>query len=492
MDGDDFSRKMADMLRCVESLQRGARGAARQEALKKLQIGLEELQSGLNELQRDLVECQQAETLRARELAAVTKAGQAIVSSLDKEAILNVVIVEVKNLLGAEGVSVLLRESAPNGSGDQLVFAAATGPGTEALVGTRMPATLGIAGWALREKVPALVSDALSDPRFYSGIDIVTHLNTRSVIAVPLIVKGTASGVIEVINKAQSTFGEHDLEILETMAGAAAIAIENARLYQLEREQFRRLQQSQAQLIQAEKMAALGRLIASITHEINNPLQAVQNCLTLAGEELQGGPHPQKLQRYLDLADSEIERITNIVRRMRDFYRPTREEMQPTDVCAVLDSVLELTAKQLQNSNVRVIVECDRGRVSGGAGALPMIRANPNQLKQVFLNLVLNAIDSMSPQGGTLRIRMVLDQTLQREHQVIPAVRAEFSDTGHGMSPEVLSQIFEPFFTTKSNGTGLGLAISYEIIRAHGGQITAASQVGGGTTFTILLPVVQL
>jgi signal transduction histidine kinase len=140
-----------------------------------------------------------------------------------------------------------------------------------------------------------------------------------------------------------------------------------------------------------------------------------------------------------------------------------------------------LAGKQLQHS--RVTVECEQ------AGGLPAIQANPDYLKQVFLNLVLNAIDAMGEQGGTLRVRTALDQMTGRDHQLLSAVRIEVSDTGEGIPPEILDHIFEPFVTTKKTGTGLGLSISYGLIEAYNGRITVTSQVGAGTTFTILLPV---
>jgi two-component system NtrC family sensor kinase len=311
----------------------------------------------------------------------------------------------------------------------------------------------------------------------------MTGMTTLSLIAVPLRYQGTAQGVLEAINKVGDAFDEHDLEMLEALAGSAAIAIENARLYQSEREQFRRLQESQAQLVQVEKMAALGRLVASIAHEINNPLQAMQGSLELAAEELQGNHRPDKLTRYLRVANSEIERLATIVHRLRDFYRPAREGLLPTDVNAVLQSVLELAGKQLQHSHVTV--------EWAGADALPMIQANPDYLKQVFLNLVLNAIDAMSEQGGTLSVRTTLDQMPGRTGPPLPAVRIEFSDTGDGIPPEMLPHIFEPFVTTKKTGTGLGLSISYGLIEAHNGRITVTSQMEMGSKFMIWLPAAR-
>ena len=416
---------------------------------------------------------------RARELAALNKASRAMASSLNLKGVLETVIVEVRRLLDAEGASVLLRE--PALAGDELVFAASDSPGAEKLIGTRMPATAGIAGAVLQERQSARVDNAQNDPRFYKQVDATTGLTTRSLLAVPLVFKGQVRGVIEAVNKASGAFDEHDLELLEAMAGSAVTAIENARLYQAEREQYNRLQASQTRLIQAEKMEALGRLIASIAHEINNPLQAVLGCLELFREELDDHARREKLQRYLGIVETETERIATIVRRVRDFYRPARREMQPTDVHVVLGGVLELAGKQLQHHNIVTEREW--------AEDLPLIQANSDHLKQVFLNLVLNAIDAIPERGGTLRIRTASDQMPGADNRLLPAVRVEFSDTGAGMSPEVVAHLFEPFFTTKTGGTGLGLAVSYEIIQAHSGQISVKSQKGIGTTFTILLPV---
>ena len=429
---------------------------------------------------------------RTRELAALNMATQALTSTLNLKSVLELMITEARVLVDAEGASVVLL------SDSELVFAAASGPGAEQLVGVKMPITAGIAGWVVREGRAVRVHDARSDPRFYTGIDKTTSLTTRSVLAVPLRVKDTIAGIVEAVNKISppgatdrdGLFDEHDLGMLQMMADSAAIAIENARLYQVEQNQLQRLQESQSQLIQSAKMAALGRLVASITHEINNPLQAIQNSLTLAQEEMESGPRPEKMARYLGMAEAEIERLANIVRRLRDFYRPTRQERQFTDVRVVLDSVLELADKQLQHSHITV----EREDLTD-VGGLPLIWANADHLKQVFLNLVLNAIDAMSApagggaRGGTLRVRTALDAHQPRDGPARPAVRIEFSDTGEGIPPEIMGHLFEPFVTTKPDGTGLGLSISYGIIEAHNGQITATSQAGEGTTFTIWLPV---
>lgn len=402
-----------------------------------------------------------------RELAALNSATHALASNLDLNTVLQQTMTQINTLLEAEDASVLLY----NAENNDLVFAAvATDSAFTVLFGKHIALDSGVAGWIARNRQPVRLNDAQADPRFYDAIDTITAVKTRSLLAVPLITKDRFIGVIEVINKLNGVFDEHDLELLQALASSAAIAIDNAHLYHELIDQLQMLRKAQAQLIQSEKMAALGRLIASISHEINNPLQSIQGCLTLAKEELEGDIRPVKMSRYLDVAEDEIERIAVIVRRVRDFYRPSNQEQATINLHQTLESVLDLAGKQLQHSEVTV--ECI------WLPNLPPVTANSAHLKQVFLNLVLNAIDAM-PNGGTLTIRTMLNPT---------TVGVEFSDTGVGMSAETQARLFEPFFTTKPHGSGLGLSISYGIIKAHRGQILVTSELGHGTTVTILLP----
>ena len=410
-----------------------------------------------------------AQTQRnTRELSALISANHALSANLDLNTVLQQTLVQINALLEAEDASVLLYDS----TSDDLVFAAVADSNTSAILfGQHVALDAGIVGWVMQNKTSAIVQNAQQDPRFYSEIDLITEITTRSLLAVPLIAKGRVIGVVEVINKVDGTFDDHDRELLEALASSAAIAIDNARLYQELIDQIQMLQATQVKLIHSEKMGALGRLIASISHEINNPLQSIQGCLTLAKEELESPIRPEKIERYLDIAEDEIERIATIVRRVREFYRPSGQEHAPTDIHQTLESVLELSGKELQHSYVDVARIWDP--------AIPQIVANPDYLKQVFLNLVINAIDAM-PNGGNLTIRTILDHK---------SISIEFADTGIGMSPEIQTRLFEPFFTTKAHGSGLGLSISYGIIQEHNGQILVQSDVGKGTTFTIVLPI---
>jgi PAS domain S-box-containing protein len=408
---------------------------------------------------------------RARELAALIAAGRALASSLELSQVLDTVVGESQYLLDAERSTVLLQDPL----GDDLIFAAVVGEGSDVLIGTRVPKGMGLAGWVAREGRPVLVQEAEKDPRFWPEADARTGYVSRSVLAVPIEFHDIILGVVEAINPYGRAFTERDREILEALAVSAAIAIENARLYQAEREQTRRLQESQARLVHAEKMSALGRLVASLTHEINNPLQAVQSGLYLIEEVLDDDARQADIRHDLQIISGEVTRISNLMRRLREFSRPVQLEAQPTDLHALLTNILELVGKQMEHLSIKVMTHWDE--------RLPDMLVNPDQLTQVFMNLVLNAIDAM-PDGGLLALTTMVDRTAP----AAPIVRVEVADQGEGISPESQQHIFEPFFTTKSHGTGLGLAISYEIIKSLGGEITVTNRPDRGATFTVVLP----
>jgi signal transduction histidine kinase len=427
-------------------------------------------------VRRELAECKQAEEQvrrlseslerRANELAALNKASQAMVSTLDFESVLKLVISEVRSLLDTEEASVLLRDP----TSDDLVFAAVAGAGSEELVGTRMPVTKGIAGWVMQNRQPVLVQDAQNDPRFYSGVDQKIGLITRSVIAVPLRFRGAVWGVVEAINKVGGAFSEGDVGLLEALARSAAIGLVNAQSYQAERELRKLVEQSRVQLAQSEKLAATGRLAATLAHEVNNPLQAIYNCLQMMHNfQLE----PEEQREYLQIAIEEVERLTSTVSRVLDLTRHPRRGMRPVQLNQAVERVLALTGKYLQHRHIALQPDL--------ASDLPPTLALHDELVQVFLNLVLNAADAME-EGGVLRVTSRLTDNGR--------LAVAFSDTGCGIPPEHLNRIFEPFFSTKEGGTGMGLNISSDVIKQHGGEITVESQVGQGTTFTVWLPVV--
>ena len=401
---------------------------------------------------------------RSEALAALNNAGQALTSTLDLDNVLMQAMSEARAMLSAEAASVLLLDPVTN----ELVFAASDGPGSEDLLGERMPASAGIAGWTLREAKPMLIKNAQEDPRFYADIDSTTGMTTQSLLAVPLKYKDMVIGVIEAVNRSDRHFDEHDLEILSILAGSAAIAIENARLYEAEREQRILVEQSHAQLVQSEKLAATGRLAASLAHEINNPLQAIHTSLQLI---ISFDVEPEEQQEYIRMADEEVKRLIDIATSVMDFSRPSRPEMESIRVHQVIEGTLALANKYLQHRHIAVKQNL--------ASDLPPVMAVPGELRQVFLNLVINAVDAM-PEGGTLTVSSYLADDGQQGVSI--------SDTGRGISPEHLDHIFEPFFSTKESGTGLGLSVSYNVVQAHGGEINVQSEIDSGSIFTVLLP----
>jgi PAS domain S-box-containing protein len=225
----------------------------------------------------------------------------------------------------------------------------------------------------------------------------------------------------------------------------------------------------QEQLIQSEKLAATGRLAASLAHEINNPLQAIHNGLQIL---LSFAVDPQEQSEYLKIADREVERLIEMVSRILDFARKPDRKVEPTDAADLVRSVLTLSKKYLQHRSIGVEQEM--------ALDLPQVLAAPGELKQVFLNLVVNAVEAM-PDGGTLRIK-------SRETED-GYLAISFADTGEGIPAQDLEHIFEPFFSTKKGSTGLGLSVSNSLVEAHGGRLTVESEIGVGTTLTVWLPV---
>ena len=234
---------------------------------------------------------------------------------------------------------------------------------------------------------------------------------------------------------------------------------------------------SRTRLLHDDKMASLGKLSASVVHEINNPLTGILNFVRLMESMLkEGAPGEEDLaniRRYLSMIHSETSRVSRTVANLLAFSRKTRPDFEPVDLNAVVEETLSLTEYQMRLQGITVNRQL-------APDLLPVL-ADKGQMKQTFLNLFLNAQDAM-PQGGAL----TLETKNSRRRQVVVKV----SDTGKGIPKENLSQIFEPFFTTKKtvSGAGLGLSVVYGIVRDHKGSIKVDSVVGRGTSFTVRLP----
>lgn len=235
-------------------------------------------------------------------------------------------------------------------------------------------------------------------------------------------------------------------------------------------EMERKLHRIQEQLLQSEKLAAMGRLTSQLAHELNNPLYGIMNTLELMKTEI---PPTNKRRKLLDMALSECMRLTDMLRKTLSFSKPDQEERCTVDINTILDEILLLHEKQLREVDIKLSTDFAQG--------LKPIMASKNQLRQVFLNMISNAKDAM-PDGGKLDI-----STQGNGKQV----RVLVADNGIGIKTENLDKIFETFFTSKTDsvkGVGLGLSVCYGFIKDHGGDIQVESQPGVGTTFTIILP----
>ncbi len=230
------------------------------------------------------------------------------------------------------------------------------------------------------------------------------------------------------------------------------------------------IREIQEALLQSEKLAAMGRLTSQIAHELNNPIYGIMNTLELLKTEI---PPESKRRRILDLSLSETHRLAEMLRNMLSFSKPEEEERRPVNVNELLEGILLIVEKQMQEANIKIKTYLDE--------KIPPVMASTNQLRQVFLNMFKNAKEAM-PKGGTLTIG-----TGREKDKVLIHIR----DTGVGIPEELKSKIFEAFFTTKQKvkGVGLGLSVCYGIIKSHGGEIKVESEEGKGTHFTIHLPI---
>ena len=285
------------------------------------------------------------------------------------------------------------------------------------------------------------------------------------VMIAPLATHDRISGAV-LVGRApgEPGFTPPDALLLQTLSSVFALVMRNQSL-------SKKLSRADAQVLQSAKLAATGKLAASIAHEINNPLQSVQSCIYLVADSMApNGPNRQ----YLDIAREELDRIAKIVQRLADLYRPSQEGLRETDLNALLENVFALMGKRMQQSNVKLkrLLTAD----------LPVIVVVADQIKQVSFNLILNAMEAM-PDGGELKIAT----RYVGEHST-PRIEMIFEDTGVGIAPEAIERIFDPFYTTKAKGTGLGLSISYDIVERHGGELRVESTVGQGSVFTVSLP----
>jgi signal transduction histidine kinase len=295
--------------------------------------------------------------------------------------------------------------------------------------------------------------------------------DTKSELAVPVKVGDSVLGVLDVQHIPPHDLTQRDIQLVNAVADQLAIALQNANLYEELQISLQHEKAIRNQLVQNERLAVMGRLLATVSHELNNPLQAIQNALFLLREErgisLQG-------KQDLEIVLAESERMAGMIERLRSTYRATQpQDFQFTQVNHIVQDVLALITTLLRHNQISFVFNADM--------TLPMIPALADQLRQVVLNLLMNAVEAMSD-GGQLT---VTTQSLPERSEILLTV----SDTGSGIEADILPNIFDAFVTNKLRGTGLGLTISYDIVIKHRGRITAENNPERGSTFSVWLPL---
>jgi PAS domain S-box-containing protein len=405
---------------------------------------------------------------RNRELNALNAMAVIATQSFDLDEILNLTLRQVISLLGAESGSVYLAEAE-----NQFRRRANWGQRVtdrKRLVEANFPSGLG--DLVMRSRAEVLTAEYL--PHLPKPVaDFVRASDTGCSIWVVLWGKDAPIGLMGISRGPGNLYTTDDENLLVAIGRQLSTTVEKVRLYEETCKAYENLRATQEQLLQSEKMSAIGQLIAGVAHELNNPLTAILGYAQL----LEAETLENRAMEYVNKIFKQAQRTHRVVQNLLSFSRQRKPEKQQFDVLRVLEEALLLRDYDMKVGNIRL----ERNMASG----IPTVSGDPHQLEQVFLNIINNAVDAMmqsensKPRECTLKIRVSSDPE---------SVLIEFEDSGPGLREP--HRIFEPFYTTKSvgKGTGLGLSICYGIVKEHGGEISARNAEGGGAIISLRLP----
>ena len=418
---------------------------------------------------------QQQVEMRNTRLAILNAISMTISNSLDLNEVLNSTIDKIRELLESDSVRIYLLD----GKRNVLNLAAHKGLSSEFIskshirhreVGTGF---LGQAVLACETRVVDNI-EASEDP--YA--DLLVKEGLHSTAYIPLVSKGQPLGVMVVSSYSGFKFSANYVDFLTAIGNQIGVAVDNANLYENLKRAYQELKEAQEQVIRTEKLASLGKLAATVAHEINNPLAAVLTYTRLMMKLMSRGRFTQErfedIARYLTIMESETARCGEIVKNLLAFSRQPKITVETSSIEELIEKTLPLISHDLEMKNIQLVKEIEPD--------LPKIKCSSRHIQQALLNLLSNASEAM-PEGGTLTV------TAKRSKSD-GFVEAVISDTGCGISEEDLKNIFEPFFTTKEEGrgVGLGLSIVHGIITRHNGSIEIESKPDEGSTFKVRLP----
>lgn len=332
----------------------------------------------------------------------------------------------------------------------------------------------GIVGWVANTGEPLYVPDVSKDPRYIPGL-----LGVKSEAAFPLKVRDQVIGVLNIESIEEGGFDDETLKVLFSFASQVSISLENARLFSDLKETLKELRQAQDQIIQAEKLRALGEMASGVAHDFNNVLAVILGNIQLLVHQLDR-LSLDEIREQLKIIERSSKDGAETVRRIQEFTGVRRDkEFVSLPINDIIKEVTTITQPrwkdQAQAKGVQITLTTQLQDV-------PFIFGNASELREVLLNMIFNALDAM-PQGGKITISTFAHTNW---------VEVRVTDTGVGMTEEVKKRVFDPFFTTKGvTNSGLGMSVSYGIIKRHGGEILIESELGEGTTFILRLPFVH-
>jgi two-component system, cell cycle sensor histidine kinase and response regulator CckA len=368
--------------------------------------------------------------------------------------------------------------------GDELVVCGTWGASKDLMPSPRLKVGESLTGIVAATGEPVIADDPAHDPRLTPlHRQRYQQAGIRAFLGVPVKVDEQVVGVLTIRISREGSFSASDVEIAKAFASQAAIALENSRLYQQTQNALRELSQTKDQLAQSQKMEAIGQLAGGVAHDFNNLLTVIiGRCQIFLARVGTGDPG----RRDVELVNQSAERAAALTRQLLAFSRKQVLKPEPLDLNALIGGLAPML-RRLIGEHIELIL------VPGGD--LGQVMADPGQIEQVVMNLVVNSRDAM-PDGGPLRVQTehvhLVETRKHAEGRIPPGDYAvmRVEDGGCGIDPAVLARVFEPFFTTKEQGkgTGLGLSTVYGIVHQSGGHIGIDSELGRGTTFTIYLP----